>query len=152
MALRRANTDKRQGDGADAHGAVADKVGESIEECVALGQALVEAGHLTGEMLAPALADGDGDLWEFGQILLTKYGIGRAEYAHVSDAEALQAFQTLARLEGILPALESAHAMAYTERLARELGSSAVVLVNLSGRGDKDVQTVEKWLGAKEPR
>src|SRR5580765_7640038 len=81
MALRRANTDKRQGDGADAHGADADKVGESIEECVALGQALVEAGHLTGEMLAPALADGDGDLWEFGQILLTKYGIGRAEYA-----------------------------------------------------------------------
>src|SRR5687768_18400407 len=81
MALRRANTDKRPGDGADAPTAAADKVGESVEECVALGQALVEVGHLPGEMLAPALADGDGDLWEFGQILLTKYGIGRVEYA-----------------------------------------------------------------------
>ncbi len=70
MALRRASTDKRPGDGADAPSAGADKVGESVEECVALGQALVEAGHLQGEMLAPALADGDGDLWEFGQILL----------------------------------------------------------------------------------
>src|SRR5688572_3698131 len=80
MALRRASTDKRADDGADAPSA-GPKVGESVEECVALGQALVEAGHLTGEMLAPALADGAGDLWEFGQILLTKYGIGRVEYA-----------------------------------------------------------------------
>src|SRR6186997_398298 len=69
-------------------------------------------------------------------------GIGRAEYAHVSDAEALDAFRTLAELEGILPALESAHAIAYARKLAPELGSSAVLLVNLSGRGDKDVQTV----------
>jgi tryptophan synthase beta chain len=75
--------------------------------------------------------------------------LGRAEYAHVSDAEALHAFQRLARLEGILPALESAHAIAYASRLARELGPSAVLLVNLSGRGDKDVQSVEKAL-AKE--
>jgi tryptophan synthase beta chain len=72
--------------------------------------------------------------------------LGRAEYAHVSDAEALQAFQTLARLEGILPALESAHAIAHAQRLARELGPAALILVNLSGRGDKDVQTVEKAL------
>jgi tryptophan synthase beta chain len=64
----------------------------------------------------------------------------------VSDADALAAFQTLARLEGILPALESAHAMAYAERLAAELGPSKIVLVNLSGRGDKDVNTVEKHL------
>src|SRR5437870_5698227 len=70
--------------------------------------------------------------------------IGRAEYAHVTDAEALAAFQTLASLEGILPALESAHAVAYAQRIARELGRSAILLVNLSGRGDKDVQTVEK--------
>jgi tryptophan synthase beta chain len=76
-------------------------------------------------------------------------GIGRAEYAHVSDAEALDAFETLAQLEGILPALESAHAIAYARQLAPELGSSAVVLVNLSGRGDKDVQTVEKALASK---
>jgi tryptophan synthase beta chain len=71
---------------------------------------------------------------------------GRAEYAHASDAEALDAFQTLARLEGILPALESAHAIAHARKLAPQLGASAVVLVNLSGRGDKDVHTVEKCL------
>src|ERR1700704_2423775 len=76
-------------------------------------------------------------------------GIGRAEYAHVSDAEALDAFQTLAELEGILPALESAHAIAYARKLAPELGASAVLLINLSGRGDKDVQTVEKALASR---
>jgi tryptophan synthase beta chain len=69
---------------------------------------------------------------------------GRAEYAHVGDAEALQAFQMLARLEGILPALESAHAVAHARTVARELGRSGILLVNLSGRGDKDVHTVEK--------
>ena len=72
--------------------------------------------------------------------------IGRAEYAHVSDAGALEAFETLARLEGILPALESAHAISYAGNLAKELGPGADILVNLSGRGDKDVQTVEKAL------
>src|SRR5438477_13219995 len=74
--------------------------------------------------------------------------IGRAEYAYVTDADALEAFQTLARLEGILPALESAHAIAYARAIARELGPTGVVLVNLSGRGDKDVNTVEKSLAA----
>jgi tryptophan synthase beta chain len=73
--------------------------------------------------------------------------LGRTEYAHVSDAEALAAFQTLARLEGILPALESAHAIAYAQRLAPALDGSQIVLVNLSGRGDKDVNTVEKHIG-----
>jgi tryptophan synthase beta chain len=72
--------------------------------------------------------------------------IGRAEYAHVSDREALDAFQLLARVEGILPALESAHAVAYARVVARELGRNGVLLVNLSGRGDKDVNTVEKCL------
>ncbi len=72
---------------------------------------------------------------------------GRAEYAHVSDAEALDGFQDLARFEGILPALESAHAVAYACRLARELGPGKTVLVNLSGRGDKDVETVAAHLG-----
>jgi tryptophan synthase beta chain len=75
--------------------------------------------------------------------------IARAEYGHVGDVEALEAFQTLAELEGILPALESAHAVAYARRLAPELGADAVLLVNLSGRGDKDVQSVEKALAAK---
>jgi tryptophan synthase beta chain len=72
--------------------------------------------------------------------------IGRAEYGYVTDAEALDAFQQLARLEGILPALESAHAIAYAMKLAKTLGADAHILVNLSGRGDKDVQTVEKSL------
>jgi tryptophan synthase beta chain len=77
--------------------------------------------------------------------------IGRTEYAHVSDLGALAAFQSLARLEGILPALESAHAVAYAERLARELGPDAIILVNLSGRGDKDVHTMEQALAAGAP-
>ena len=75
--------------------------------------------------------------------------LGRSEYGFITDAEALAAFQTLASLEGILPALESAHAIAYAQHLACELGPSAILLVNLSGRGDKDVQTVEKCLGKK---
>ena len=74
---------------------------------------------------------------------------GRAEYAYVTDAEALEAFQALAKLEGILPALESAHAIAYATRIAKDLGPSSILLVNLSGRGDKDVNTVEKHLAAK---
>jgi tryptophan synthase beta chain len=70
--------------------------------------------------------------------------VGRAEYAYASDDEALDAFQMLAKLEGILPALESSHAIAYATRVARDLGPDATLLVNLSGRGDKDVHTVEK--------
>jgi tryptophan synthase beta chain len=76
--------------------------------------------------------------------------LGRAEYASASDEEALEAFETLARLEGILPALESAHAVAYAQRVARELGRDATLLVNLSGRGDKDVHTVEKQLAKRK--
>ena len=74
--------------------------------------------------------------------------LGRAEYAYVTDAEALDAFQLLAKLEGILPALESAHAIAHAMKVAKELGPSKVLLVNLSGRGDKDVNTVEACLRA----
>jgi tryptophan synthase beta chain len=72
--------------------------------------------------------------------------LGRTEYAYVTDAEALEGFQALARLEGILPALESAHAVAYTVRLAKEVADDTVILVNLSGRGDKDVQSVMEAL------
>ena len=68
--------------------------------------------------------------------------LGRTEYAHISDAEALEGFTALARLEGILPALESSHAIAYTMQLAPTLKAGSIVLVNLSGRGDKDVQSV----------
>jgi len=74
---------------------------------------------------------------------------GRAEFAWVGDAEALDAFRTLASLEGILPALESAHAVAFAMRLARDLGPECTVLVNLSGRGDKDVQSVAAVLGVQ---
>jgi tryptophan synthase beta chain len=70
--------------------------------------------------------------------------IGRAEYGYITDEEAIDGFKTLARLEGILPALESSHAIAYAQQLGRQLGPSSVILVNLSGRGDKDVHTMEK--------
>jgi tryptophan synthase beta chain len=71
---------------------------------------------------------------------------GRVEYTSVSDAEALSAFQTLSQLEGIIPALESAHAVAYAIKLAAELPAEKSVIVNLSGRGDKDVNTVQESL------
>jgi tryptophan synthase beta chain len=69
--------------------------------------------------------------------------LGRAEYAWVRDDEALDAFEALARTEGIIPALESAHAIAYARKLAPTLPEESTLLVNLSGRGDKDVPTVE---------
>ena len=68
--------------------------------------------------------------------------LGRCEYGYITDAQALDGFQALARCEGILPALESAHAVAYALSLVKTLPPDAVVLVNLSGRGDKDVQSV----------
>ena len=68
--------------------------------------------------------------------------IGRATYVSVTDEEALAAFHDLTRTEGIIPALESAHALAYAARLAPTLGRDRVVVVNLSGRGDKDIHTV----------
>ena len=72
--------------------------------------------------------------------------LGRTEYGYVTDAEALDAFTLLARREGILPALESAHAIAYTNRLVRDVPDGSIILVNLSGRGDKDVQSVVEAL------
>jgi tryptophan synthase beta chain len=72
---------------------------------------------------------------------------GRAEYRPVTDDEAMEAFRLLAQTEGILPAIESAHALAGAMQLGRELGPDAVVLVNLSGRGDKDVHTAAAWFG-----
>ena len=67
---------------------------------------------------------------------------GRATYVGVTDEEALQAFHLLARTEGILAALESSHAIAQAVKLARELPKDALILANLSGRGDKDVHTI----------
>ena len=74
---------------------------------------------------------------------------GRAEYVAVTDDEALSAFHSLCRLEGILPALESSHALAYAAKLAPRLKREQVLLVNLSGRGDKDMHTVAEKSGLK---
>jgi tryptophan synthase beta chain len=74
---------------------------------------------------------------------------GRAEYVAVTDAEALQAFHDLCRFEGIIPALESSHALAYAAKLAPSLPRDKILLVNLSGRGDKDMNTVAELSGIK---
>ncbi len=73
--------------------------------------------------------------------------MGRAQYLPITDAEAMDAFALLCRTEGIIPAIESAHAIAGALKLGVELGAGAVILVNLSGRGDKDVETAAKWFG-----
>jgi len=67
---------------------------------------------------------------------------GRAEYHSITDDEALESFHELTRLEGILPALESSHAVAEAKKIAKEMGPKKTVVVNLSGRGDKDLDTV----------
>jgi len=72
---------------------------------------------------------------------------GRAEYVTATDEEALEAFFLLSKTEGILPALESAHALAYAQKLAAQMPKDQIMVVNLSGRGDKDVQPVAKRLG-----
>ena len=71
---------------------------------------------------------------------------GRVEYVSVTDSEALEAFQMLSRLEGVIPALESAHAIAHAMKVARELRRDQLIVVNLSGRGDKDVNSVREAL------
>ena len=73
--------------------------------------------------------------------------IGRAEYVAATDTEALEAFHTLCRLEGIIPALESSHAVAHAMKMAAGMSPEQVILVNLSGRGDKDINTVARLAG-----
>ena len=72
---------------------------------------------------------------------------GRAEYVYATDAEAMEAFALLCRTEGIIPAIESAHALAGAMVLGRELGPEGTILINLSGRGDKDMHTAAEWFG-----
>ena len=72
---------------------------------------------------------------------------GRAHYESVTDAEAMEAFAALARTEGILPALETAHGLAGVMRLGKQRGPESVIVINLSGRGDKDVATAARWFG-----
>ncbi|MDD2421328.1 MAG: tryptophan synthase subunit beta [Heliobacteriaceae bacterium] len=75
--------------------------------------------------------------------------LGRAEYVPVTDDEAVEAFEYLSRTEGIIPAIESAHAVAYTRKLAPTLGNEKILVVNLSGRGDKDVAAIARYRGAQ---
>ena len=72
--------------------------------------------------------------------------IGRATYDSITDEEALESFKLLSRLEGIIPALESSHAIALTQKVAKELGADKSIIVCLSGRGDKDVAQVKERL------
>ena len=72
---------------------------------------------------------------------------GRAQYVSITDDEALEAFHTLTKVEGILPALESSHAVAYGMKLAKELGTGKNIIINLSGRGDKDIHTIAEIEG-----
>lgn len=78
--------------------------------------------------------------------------IGRANYRGISDAEAMDALKLLARTEGIIPAIESAHALAGALKLGNELGPDSTILVNLSGRGDKDMETAAKYFGLLESK
>ncbi len=77
------------------------------------------------------------------------YDMGRAEYVPVTDQEAVDAFEYLAKTEGIIPAIESAHAVAYARRLAPTLGRDKILVINLSGRGDKDVAAIARYRGVK---
>jgi tryptophan synthase beta chain len=75
------------------------------------------------------------------------HDIGRAEYRAITDDEAMAAFSLLSKLEGIIPAIETAHALAGAMQVGRELGPQGLILINLSGRGDKDVQTAANYFG-----
>ena len=77
------------------------------------------------------------------------HDVGRATYLSATDHEAIEAFQLLARLEGIIPALESSHALARLADVTRDVGKGGIVVVNLSGRGDKDLATVAEHLGRR---
>jgi tryptophan synthase beta chain len=73
----------------------------------------------------------------------------RAEYVSATDQEAADAFLALSKEEGILPALESSHAVAYAMKLAKQIRKDEAIVVTLSGRGDKDVETIAEYLGVK---
>lgn len=77
------------------------------------------------------------------------HSIKRVEYASATDDEALEAFQLLCKAEGIIPALESSHAIAFTAKLARKMNKEQIIVINLSGRGDKDIETVQQNLKLK---
>ena len=75
------------------------------------------------------------------------YDRGRAEYVAVTDDEAVDAFEYLARTEGIIPAIESAHAVAYARKLAPQMDRDQIMVINISGRGDKDCAAIARYRG-----
>ncbi|MDY3909069.1 MAG: tryptophan synthase subunit beta [Eubacterium sp.] len=77
------------------------------------------------------------------------YDSGRAKYVPVTDDEAVEAFEYLSRIEGIIPAIESSHALAYAKKLAPSMGKDQIIVVNISGRGDKDVAAIARYRGVE---
>ena len=75
------------------------------------------------------------------------HDIGRAEYVPVTDEEAVNAFEYLARTEGIIPAIESAHAVAHAMKIAPEMGRDQIIVITVSGRGDKDCAAIARYRG-----
>ena len=75
------------------------------------------------------------------------HDIGRAEYVAITDDEAVDAFEYLSRVEGVIPAIESAHAVAYAKKLAPTMSKDQIIVVTLSGRGDKDVAAIARYRG-----
>ena len=75
------------------------------------------------------------------------HDIGRAEYVPVTDEEAVEAFEYLSRMEGIIPAIESAHAVAYARKLAPTMNKDQIIVINISGRGDKDCAAIARYRG-----
>lgn len=75
------------------------------------------------------------------------HDIGRAEYVAITDDEAVDAFEYLSRIEGIIPAIESAHAVAYAMKLAPTMDKDKIIVINVSGRGDKDVAAIARYRG-----
>ena len=160
------------GGGSNAIGSFYDFLGDAkvrLIGCEAAGKGLETIAHAaTIAKGSPGIFHGMKSLFcqdEFGQIApvysisagLDYPGIGpehawlhstkRAEYVAISDDEAVEAFELLSRCEGIIPAIESAHAVSYALRLAKELGNSKIIVVTLSGRGDKDVTSIARYRG-----
>ena len=77
------------------------------------------------------------------------HDIGRARYVPVTDEEAVSAFEYLSRIEGIIPAIESSHALAYARKLAPTMNKDQIIVVNISGRGDKDVAAIARYRGVE---
>ena len=77
------------------------------------------------------------------------HDIGRAQYVPITDEEAVSAFEYLSRIEGIIPAIESSHALAYARKLAPTMNKDQIIVVNISGRGDKDVAAIARYRGGE---